>query len=70
MKRLIYIAIAVMVAMPLIGCSSSNEVAVEEDNIIFGIRANDYNVERKKVESGELLVKQAYYDVNTGKVTY
>lgn len=23
----------------------------------------------EKIESGELLVKQAYYDVNTGKVT-
>ena len=23
----------------------------------------------EKIESGELLVKQAYYDVNTGKIT-
>ena len=53
MKRLIYILIAAVMAMPFIGCASKSEEKVEADNIIFGIRANDYNVERKQVESGD-----------------
>ena len=69
MKRLIYTLIAAMMAMPLIGCSSKNEVVVEEDNIIFGIRANDYSVERKKVESGESWSKiLGNYGIGTQKL--
>ena len=69
MKRLIYILIAAIMAMPFIGCSSQSEAKVEEDNIIFGIRANDYNVERKQVESGDSWSKiLGSYGIGTQKV--
>lgn len=69
MKRLIYILIAAIVAMPFIGCASKSEEKVEADNIIFGIRANDYNVERKQVESGDSWGKiLGSYGIGTQKV--
>ncbi len=69
MRRLIYILIVAMMAMPLIGCSSKSEKKVEEENIIFGINANNYNVERKKVESGESWSKiLGGYGIGTQKV--
>ena len=69
MKRLIYILIAAIMTMPFIGCNSQNGAKAEKDNIIFGIRANDYNVERKQVESGDSWGKiLGNYGIGTQKV--
>lgn len=66
MKRFIYTFIAVVITLPLLIACGDKEakqqqeetpieevVEVEPDVYMFGIRANDYTVEEKKVESGE-----------------
>ena len=70
MRRVFYILIAVVMAMPFIGCSSKNETKVEEkENVVFGINANPYKVDRKQVGNGESWSKiLGSYGIGTQKV--
>ena len=58
MKQIFYIALAAVISMAMTSCSSKEE-KVEEDkpvkkeNIIYGIDADGYTIEEKKVETGE-----------------
>ena len=70
MRSVFYILIAVVMAMPFIGCSSKSETVVEEkENIIFGINANPYKVDRKQVGNGESWSKiLGNYGIGTQKI--
>ena len=52
MKRFIYIIFAFVAAFLIVGCSKP-KVEPQKENIIFGINADDYNVERHSVSSGD-----------------
>ena len=68
MKRFLYTILAVIAILPLLtSCSSKEEQ--KEENILFGINADNYYVERKKVESGESWSKiLGSYGIGTQKV--
>ncbi len=68
MKRFLYTILAVIAILPLLtSCSSKEEQ--KEENILFGINADNYHVERKKVESGESWSKiLGSYGIGTQKV--
>ena len=70
MRRVFYILIAIVMAVPFIGCSSKSETQVEEkENIIFGINANNYTIDRKQVGSGESWSKiLGSYGIGTQKI--
>ncbi len=54
MKRITYILGILFIAATMTNCSPKESKVVEkEKNIIFGIDADNYNIERKTVESGE-----------------
>ena len=53
MKRILYITIAFLSLIALFGCKSQKGEEKKKENIIFGINADGYTLERKKVESGE-----------------
>jgi murein DD-endopeptidase MepM/ murein hydrolase activator NlpD len=56
MKRILYLPIVAITTLIAVACSSTKEEAAEpvkEPTIMFGIIADDYNISRKKVESGE-----------------
>ncbi|MBR2326380.1 MAG: peptidoglycan DD-metalloendopeptidase family protein [Alistipes sp.] len=68
MKRILYIAISLLIAASTISCSESKQNAHKE-NIIFGINADGYTIERKKVERGESWSKILNsYGIGTSKV--
>jgi carbonic anhydrase len=52
-----------------VGLSDSLEAAIHHHAHVQVERIIAYPHVAEKIETGELLVKQAYYDVNTGKVT-
>ena len=72
MKRVyIFFLIVVATSMTLMGCSSESTKGEEEkkENIVFGINADNYTIERKKVESGESWSKiLGSYGIGTQKV--
>ena len=68
MKRTIYTIFTIFSAILFMACSSEGK-REEKENLIFGINADNYNVERKKVESGESWSKiLGEYGIGTQKV--
>ncbi|MBP3550372.1 MAG: peptidoglycan DD-metalloendopeptidase family protein [Alistipes sp.] len=68
MKRTIYTIFTIFSAILFMACSSEGK-REEKENLIFGINADNYNVERKKVESGESWSKiLGTYGIGTQKV--
>ena len=53
MKRILHITIAFLSLIALFGCNSQKGEEKKKENIIFGINADGYTLERKKVEAGE-----------------
>ena len=53
-----------------VGKADSLDAAIRHHAHVQVERIIAYPHVAEKIEKGELLVKQAYYDVNTGKVTY
>ena len=69
MKRLFVIAAIVYVAALPYGCASSNSEKEEKENIIFGINADGYEVEKRNVEAGDTWSKILdSYGIDNGKV--
>ncbi|MBE6194690.1 MAG: metalloendopeptidase [Rikenellaceae bacterium] len=69
MKRTIYTIFLLLVAVSISACSSKEKEAEKEPNIIFGIDADNYTVERKTVERGESWSKiLGSYGIGTQKV--
>ena len=52
MRRFFYIATILLLSLSLFACKKSKKESKKE-NIVFGINADDYTLERKKVEPGE-----------------
>ena len=68
MKRFVYIILACFVALAFVGCSKTKKEQKKE-NIIFGINADNYNVERHSVERGESWSKILdTYGITTQKI--
>lgn len=68
MKRVVFFLIVLVSTIFSIGCSSKREEA-KRANIVFGIDADNYCIERKKVESGESWSKiLGSYGIGTQKV--
>ncbi len=68
MKHTIYTIFTIFSAILFMACSSEGK-REEKENLIFGINADNYNVERKKVESGESWSKiLGTYGIGTQKV--
>ena len=68
MKRTIYTIFTIFSAILFMACSYEGK-REEKENLIFGINADNYNVERKKVESGESWSKiLGEYGIGTQKV--
>ena len=57
MKRILYIALTAAISVAMLACSSKDKsegaAQVKKENIVFGINADNYKLDRKKVESGE-----------------
>lgn len=69
MKRFIYIILAVALAFSFSSCSSKRGAKEHKANIIFGINADNYTVERKEVASGESWGKiLGAYGISTKKI--
>ena len=68
MKRFLYITIAFISLLSFVGCSSEG-AEKKKENIIFGINADNYTLERKKVEAGDSWSKiLGSYGIGTQKV--
>ena len=68
MKRIFYITIAIFTLFSL-GACKSEKAEEKKVNIIFGINADNYTVERKEVEAGESWSKILNaYGISTQKV--
>ena len=68
MKRLLYTILAATIVVLFPACSSK-EVEQKKENILFGINADNYNVERKTVERGDSWSKiLGEYGIGTQKV--
>ena len=68
MKRLLHIILAITIASISFSCSSKS-AKQHKENIIFGINADGYCVERRKVESGESWSRiLGSYGIGTQKV--
>jgi murein DD-endopeptidase MepM/ murein hydrolase activator NlpD len=69
MKRFLYTILAAVAVLPLFLSCSSKERQQKEENLIFGINASHYTIERKKVENGESWSKiLGSYSIGTKKV--
>ena len=69
MKRFLYIILAVAIVLSSTSCSSKRREEKRKANILFGINADNYTIERKKVESGESWGKiLGSYGIGTQKV--
>ena len=69
MKRFIYIILAAALAFSFSSCSSKRGAKGHKANIIFGINADNYTVERKEVASGESWGKiLGAYGIGTKKI--
>ncbi len=54
MKQILYVALAAILSVAAVSCSSKGEdQETKKENIVFGINADNYTLERKKVEPGE-----------------
>ncbi|MBQ3025975.1 MAG: peptidoglycan DD-metalloendopeptidase family protein [Alistipes sp.] len=68
MKRFVYIILACFVALAFVGCSKTKKEQKKE-NILFGINADNYSVERHSVERGESWSKILdAYGITTQKI--
>ncbi len=68
MKRILYTIFAVTIIASFLACSSK-EAKRERENIIFGINADNYTLERKTVERGDSWSKiLGEYGIGTQKV--
>lgn len=68
MKRIFYITLIFSTLLSL-GACSSDKVEEKKENIIFGINANNYTIERKSVASGDSWSKiLGSYGIGTQKV--
>lgn len=70
MKRFLYTILAITIASLSFGsCSSEKHKQKRRENIIFGINADNYTIERKEVASGESWSKiLGSYGIGTQKV--
>ena len=69
MKRIYYIIVTLFVAAAAISCSSKEAEKPHEPKIVFGINADDYTLERKRVEKGESWSKiLGNYGIGTQKL--
>ena len=69
MRRFLHIILALFSATLLLTACSSEREQAKEENIIFGINADNYTLERKKVESGESWSKiLGSYGIGTKKL--
>ena len=68
MKRFLHIIISLLIATATLSCSE-NRQEERKENIIFGINADEYTIERKKVEFGDSWGKiLGSYGIGTQKV--
>ena len=68
MKRFLYTILAILFIAPFTACSSKR-AEQKKENILFGINADNYTVERKTVERGESWSKiLGEYGIGTQKV--
>lgn len=68
MKRILYTILAVTIIASFLACSSK-EVEQKKENILFGINADNYNIERHTVERGDSWSKiLGEYGIGTQKV--
>ena len=68
MKRILYTILAVTIIASFLACSSK-EVEQKKENILFGINADNYNIERHTVERGDSWSKiLGSYGIGTQKV--
>ena len=68
MKRFVYIILACFVMVAAVGCSKTKKEQKKE-NILFGINADNYSVERHSVERGESWSKILdAYGITTQKI--
>ena len=68
MKRSIYTLFAIIAAISFIGCSPKEEKQ-QKENLVFGINADNYTLERKVVERGDSWSKiLSNYGIGTQKV--
>ncbi len=68
MKRILYAILAIIIVAPFTSCSSK-KAEQEKENIIFGINADNYTLERKTVEKGDSWGKILdSYGIGTQKV--
>ena len=69
MRRFLHTILALFSATLLLTACSSEREQAKEENIIFGINADNYTLERKKVESGESWSKiLGSYGIGTQKL--
>lgn len=69
MKRCFYYIFAIIVTLPLLIACSSKKTEQHKENIVFGINADNYNLERKEVQRGESWSKiLGSYGIGTQKV--
>ena len=69
MRRFLHTILALFSATLLLTACSSEREQAKEENIIFGINADNYTLERKKVESGESWSKiLGSYGIGTKKL--
>ena len=68
MKRLLYTILAATIAVSFSACSSK-KAEQKRENILFGINADNYNIERHTVERGDSWSKiLENYGIGTQKV--
>ena len=69
MRRFLHTILALFSATLLLTACSSEREQAKEENIIFGINADNYTLERKKIESGESWSKiLGSYGIGTKKL--
>ncbi|MBO5961872.1 MAG: metalloendopeptidase, partial [Alistipes sp.] len=69
MRRFLHTILALFSATLLLTACSSEREQAKKENIIFGINADNYTLERKKVESGESWSKiLGSYGIGTQKL--
>ncbi len=68
MKQILYTILAIIIVAPFTSCSSK-QAEQEKENIVFGINADNYSLERKTVEKGDSWGKiLGSYGIGTQKV--
>ena len=68
MKQILYTILAILIIAPFTACSSKR-AEQKKENIVFGINADNYTLERKTVERGDSWSKiLGSYGIGTQKV--